>query len=101
MHTYTNELAHIAADIDTLGVAANETASSTVVNRARSAAVDPVLLSVLSDVRQPDIARARAFGMVAGRLAATGDTPAGTPARTPAGTYAANELAPVLVATRP
>ena len=72
MTTHTQDLARIASNIDTHGIDANETAVSMVVDRAWIAGVDPVLLSVLSDVTQPEIARDRAFGMIATALAAAG-----------------------------
>jgi hypothetical protein len=72
MTTHTQDLARIASDIDTHGIGANETAVSMVVDRASIAGVDPVLLSVLSDVTQPEIARDRAFGRIATALAAAG-----------------------------
>ncbi|HSK98384.1 MAG TPA: hypothetical protein VK891_17285 [Euzebyales bacterium] len=75
MSTYTQELARIASDVDVLGIAANETAIAMVVARARAAGVDPLLLSVLSDTAEPEIARARAFGRVATALAATVEPP--------------------------
>jgi hypothetical protein len=68
MSNHSQELARIASDIDVLGVAANETAIAMVVARARSAGVDPVLLTVLSDTAEAEIARARAFGRVATAL---------------------------------
>lgn len=73
MSTYTQELAHIAGDIDRYGIAANETALTEVIGWARAAEVNPVLLSVLLDATQPEVARARAFGKVATALA-TGTT---------------------------
>jgi hypothetical protein len=73
MAAYTKELAGIASDVDALGIAANETAIAGVVALASAADVDPVLLSVLADASQPEIARARAFGRVATAL--VGATP--------------------------
>jgi hypothetical protein len=73
MTTYTAELTRIAGDVDALGVTANETAIALVVAWARSADVDPVLLSVLSDTAEPEVVRARAFGRVATALAASTD----------------------------
>ena len=70
--THTQDLARIASNIDTHGIGANEAAVAMVVDRAWNASVDPVLLSVLSDVTQPEIARDRAFGMIATALAAAG-----------------------------
>lgn len=70
--TQTHDLARIARNIDAHGIGVNETAVAMVVHRASIAGVDPVLLSVLSDVTQPEIARDRAFGMIATALASTG-----------------------------
>jgi hypothetical protein len=70
MTTYTQDLARIASDIDRHGIAANETAVTMMVERARTADVNPVLLSVLSDATQPEVARVRAFGKIATALAA-------------------------------
>lgn len=75
MTTYTQELARIAGSIDVHGIAANETAVAMMVERARNAGVNPVLLAVLSDVTEPEVARARAFGKIATTLgAAVSDT---------------------------
>jgi hypothetical protein len=68
MSTHTQELAHIASDIDRYGISANETALTEVIGWARTADINPVLLSVLLDVTQPEVARARAFGEVATAL---------------------------------
>jgi hypothetical protein len=70
MAPYTDELARIAMDIDTLGVGANETAIALVVSHADAVGVAPALLSVLADASQPEVARARAFGRVATALVA-------------------------------
>jgi hypothetical protein len=75
MNIHTHYLDRIARDIDAFGIAATEDGVGDVVERGRTAGVNPVLLSVLSDVAQPEIARARAFGMVAGALAAVKDAP--------------------------
>lgn len=69
--TTTHSLTRIANNIATHGIGANETAVAMVVRRASTTGVDPVLLSVLSDVTQPEIARERAFGSIATALAAT------------------------------
>jgi len=69
MNTYISHLDRIATDIDLYGVASTESAIATVVDRARSADINPVLVAVLSDAAEPEIARARAFGMVAAELA--------------------------------
>jgi hypothetical protein len=69
--TATHDLTRIANNIATHGISANETAVAMVVHRASTAGVDPVLLAVLSDTSQPEIARERAFGNIATALAAT------------------------------
>jgi hypothetical protein len=69
MATYTQDLTRIASDIDRNGIAANETAVTKVIGWAQAAGVDPVLLSVLFDSTQPEVARTRAFGMIATALA--------------------------------
>jgi hypothetical protein len=69
MTTHRQDLARIASNIDRHGIRANEAAISMVIDRAWLAGVDPVLQSVLSDVTQPEIARARAFGEIATALA--------------------------------
>lgn len=68
-HTDAQNLARIASDIDLNGIAANGAAVARVVGWSRTACVDPVLLLVLSDETQPEVARLRAFGMVATALA--------------------------------
>ena len=72
MATYTQDLTRIASDIDRYGITANETAVTKVIGWAQAAGVDPVLLSVLFDGTQPEVARARAFGRIATALAAAG-----------------------------
>jgi hypothetical protein len=72
VNAHAQDLARLARSIDMHGIAANEAAVAMVVDRAWIAGVDPVLLSVLSDVTQPEIARERAFGMIATALAAVG-----------------------------
>jgi hypothetical protein len=67
-HADAQHLARIASDIDRNGIAANGAAVARVVGWSRTASVSPVLLSVLSDVTQPEVARLRAFGMVATAL---------------------------------
>jgi hypothetical protein len=70
MAAHTQDLTRIASDIDRYGVAANEAAVTEVIGWAQAAGVDHVLLSVLWDATQPEVARARAFGMIATALAA-------------------------------
>ena len=78
MNTYISHLDRIATDIDLYGVASTESAIATVVERARGADVNPVLVAVLSDAAEPEIARARAFGMVAAELATAEHRPSVT-----------------------
>lgn len=62
-------LRQIAADIDRFGVGAMETAIAAIAVRARQADICPIVVQVLADPTEPDIARARAFGIVATHLA--------------------------------
>ena len=77
MHINDRSLERIAFDIDRFGINAVEFALDGVVDRARSADVSPVLVSVLADPSEPEIARARAFGMIATRVAGRAAQPAG------------------------
>lgn len=61
-------LYRIADDIDRHGMGAVECDIEAIVDHAHSAGIAGAALSVLSDTREPEIARARAFGIVATRL---------------------------------
>lgn len=75
MNANDRYLEDIAADFDSYGIAAVEAALAAVVDRARRAGISPVLLSVLADPTEPEIARARAFGIIATRLAQAAEQP--------------------------
>lgn len=77
MNSKDRYLERIAFDIDRFGIGAVEFTLAGVVDRARSAGVSPVLVSVLDDPSEPEIARARAFGMIATRMAGSAAQPAG------------------------
>lgn len=61
-------LYRIADDIDRHGMGAVECDVEAIVDHAHRAGITGAALSVLSDTREPEIARARAFGVVATRL---------------------------------
>jgi hypothetical protein len=61
-------LYRIADDIDRHGMGAVECDVEAIVDHAHRAGITGAALSVLSDTREPEIARARAFGIVATRL---------------------------------
>ena len=61
-------LYRIADDIDRHGMGAVECDIEAIVDQAHGAGIAGAALSVLSDTREPEIARARAFGIVATRL---------------------------------
>ncbi|MBA3605664.1 MAG: hypothetical protein H0W46_06785 [Acidimicrobiia bacterium] len=65
-------LTDLARAIDTDGLAHHEAALRDVVAAARRAGLSPVLAGVLGDPGQPDVARLRAFGLLASQLAALG-----------------------------
>ena len=66
----TTTLERVAAAIETRGIRAVEQDVAAVLAEAGGGSVSPVLLGVLRDVREPVVARERAFGRVALRLAA-------------------------------
>jgi len=61
-------LYRIADDIDRHGMGAVECDVEAIVDHAHRAGMTGAALSVLGDTREPEIARARAFGVVATRL---------------------------------
>jgi len=69
-------LYRIADDIDRHGMGAVECDVETIVDHAHRAGITGAALSVLSDTREPEIARARAFGVVATHLSRHGGSPA-------------------------
>ena len=72
----------LAHRIDERGIAAVEAELAPVVAAAERAGVCSVLLAVLTDDHQPDVARARAFGRTAAALVAA-DAPATPVVRRP------------------
>lgn len=72
-------LHRIADDIDRRGMATVEYDVATIVDHARRAGIAGAALAVLGDTAAPEIARARAFGMVATRLWRHGGAPAVSP----------------------
>lgn len=62
-------LASLAADIDRFGLGAVEAEVTALAEQARDAGVSPIALAVLTDRSEPEIARERAFGLVAAQLA--------------------------------
>ncbi len=81
MNTNDRYLHRIAADIDQHGMAAVESDVSMIVDSARRAHIRPIAVSVLADRTEPEIARARAFGLVVSQLRRSVDH---APARIPA-----------------
>lgn len=61
-------LDHLAADIDRFGLGAVEAEVTVLAEQARDAGVSPIALAVLTDRSEPEIARERAFGLVAAQL---------------------------------
>jgi len=79
------DLPKLAADLESGGFAGQDTVVRAVVQAARVRGVSPVLVGILADPAEPEVARLRAFGMVAAALSA--DPPAATmapPTRTAA-----------------
>jgi hypothetical protein len=67
------DLERIAAHIDRHGMAGVNTVIAAIVQAARRIGANPVLVSVLANSAEPEIARARAFGMLAMHMARHGD----------------------------
>lgn len=63
------DLERVAAHIDRHGMPAVDAAIAAIVEHARHNGANPVLVSVLADPAEPEIARARAFGMLAMHMA--------------------------------
>lgn len=78
----TEQIDRLAWEIAEHGVTRCADAVRRFATLARSAGVSGRALAVLDDPAQPDVARARAFGMVAAELATSWHrtTPAGRPA---------------------
>lgn len=66
-------LHYLATQIDCYGLRSLESEIAAVADDARRAGISPVALSVLADPAEPEIARARAFGIVATRLVREGE----------------------------
>ena len=71
---HSPDLTELAWELASAGFAGRENAVRQVVRTARAQRLPPVLVDVLADPRQPDVARLRAFGRIAQLLA----TPAAT-----------------------
>jgi hypothetical protein len=65
----TTDLSHLAEDLVSDGFVGHEAAVRQVVRSARMAGLSAVLIGVLADPREPEVARLRAFGRLAGSLA--------------------------------
>lgn len=68
-------LFRIADDIDRCGIHTVEEEIAGIVSRARDMGITGPVIDVLADSAAPGIARARAFGLVATRLASRERTP--------------------------
>jgi hypothetical protein len=66
------EVDRLAWHIEARGLTGVEKELRRVVERARSSGVSPVLVDVLADPTEPEVARMRAFGHVALHMAAQG-----------------------------
>jgi hypothetical protein len=66
---HSPDLTELAWELASAGFAGRENAVRQVVRTARAQGLPPVLVDVLADPRQPDVARMRAFGRVASMLA--------------------------------
>jgi hypothetical protein len=73
----TPQLLHLASDLESFGFTGQEMALRSVVRAARAAGVTPLLVDVLADPSEPEVARLRAFGRVATELATLPSVPAG------------------------
>lgn len=58
----------LAADIDRFGLGAVEGEVTALVERAHDVGISSIALDLLTDRREPEIARERAFGLVAAQL---------------------------------
>ena len=61
-------LSTLAADLAASGFAGHDAAIRSIVHAARARGVSPVLVGILADPREPEVARLRAFGRVAAAL---------------------------------
>jgi hypothetical protein len=65
-----HQLLQLAWDLESRGFSGQEVALRPVIRAARAAGVSPLLVDVLADPAEPEVARLRAFGRVATELAA-------------------------------
>lgn len=65
----STDLTNLASDLASNGFAGHDAAVRDVVRSARASGIPSVLVDVLADPRQPEVARQRAFGMVVSALA--------------------------------
>jgi hypothetical protein len=70
------DLLELAWDLESDGFVGHEAAVHQVVRTARAHGLSAVLVDVLADPRQPDVARLRAFGRIAASLDAVATSPA-------------------------
>ena len=66
----SRDLTELAWDLASDGFLGHEAAVRDVVRTARAHGASAVFIDVLADVRQPEVARLRAFGRLAAELAA-------------------------------
>ena len=77
----TPDLHLLAQVIESHGLVGHESAIDAVCRAARTAGLSPVLVDVLADHHQPEVARVRAFGTLTARLAGRGAAPTAEPRR--------------------
>jgi hypothetical protein len=65
----TPDLQLLAHELAATGFVGHDAAIASVSRSARAAGISPVLVDVLADPAAPEVARLRAFGMIATRLA--------------------------------
>lgn len=70
MHTPVPDLAQLGQALAAHGFAGHDAAIHAVVESARGAGLSPVLIAVLADPTEPELARLRAFGRLALALTA-------------------------------
>lgn len=80
------DLGDLAAAVDVDGLSAHEHEVRSMARRAQTSGVAVVAADVLADRSQPTVARLRAFGLVAGALAAAAPVQVPTSARLTAAT---------------
>jgi hypothetical protein len=66
----STDLSELAWELASAGFAGRENAVRQVVRTSRTHGLDPVLVGILADAHQPEVARLRAFGRIAALLAA-------------------------------